>query len=75
MRISADKNDPGYLAHITNPNRVKVTLDGEEVLYCITADDELGYILCHIVDDTGVAVDKYGNPVFSERYGKVTITY
>jgi hypothetical protein len=42
MRISTDKDDPGYLV-MTNP--VIVLLDGERVSCCVMADSHLGEVV------------------------------
>lgn len=48
MRLSADRNDPGYHP---NTEAFIVTLDGKPMLYAVTADEELG--LVHIGQSCG----------------------
>lgn len=47
MRVSLNKNDPGYRE---DAHRFKAYLNGYEVEYCFTADDDLGVCLCHDVE-------------------------
>jgi hypothetical protein len=44
-RVSVDPDDPGYapFAH-----KCRVTLDGADLRYCITADEDLGVALCYV---------------------------
>ena len=52
----------------------KVFLDGEEVQYCILADEEAGYVLRYKTDDKGMLMHD-GDEIATERLeGKVTIT-
>jgi len=56
VRISADKDDPGYpqfnvaMAH---GKRVVVLADGVEVKQCVTADEELRYVKYYQLDGDG----------------------
>jgi hypothetical protein len=57
MRVSANENDPGYanFAMATaNGKKVSVFLDGEEIRSCVTADDELGFVVRMVLDDKGL---------------------
>ncbi len=64
MRLSADKDDPGYgPAYLT----AKVLLDGVELKDCITADEERGECLCFLPTATGTQLDT------EMRCGKVEI--
>lgn len=51
MRLSADKADPGF--DLLKSMHAKVFLDGIEQKYCITADEELGEIICADVGPDG----------------------
>lgn len=51
----------------------KVYLDGEEVQYCILADEEANYVLRFKTDDKGALI-RDGDEIATERLeGKVTI--
>lgn len=50
MRLSADKNDPGYGPGYIN---AKVFLDGVELKDCVTADEEKGECLCFLPEAGG----------------------
>lgn len=49
MRITVDKDDPAF-----NPDfdytKAMVFLNGEYLEHCVTADDELGMVLCYAYD-------------------------
>ncbi|ACL58457.1 hypothetical protein [Methylobacterium nodulans] len=56
MRISVDERDSGYRTLLQwggPPAAIKVTLNGQEVFRCITADEELGEVLVGVVDGNG----------------------
>lgn len=56
MRLSCDKNDPGYAAYMAlgeKRHQVQVFVDGIRVQRCITADDEQRFACAHKVDDAG----------------------
>jgi hypothetical protein len=56
MRVSTDKDDEGYrqfVAAQANGKTIRVFLGGAEVLKCITADDELGFVVRNVVDASG----------------------
>ena len=64
MRVSVDKNDPGYCPY---HQLVKVYLDGILLDNCITADDVTGECLCY----TGKV--KHEEAETKIKRGKVTI--
>lgn len=73
MRVSTDKNDPGY------PNfqgYYKVTVDGVEVQEVITADAEKGYVLKGVEPlQTAWCGDEQDYVILQEEmYGDVVIT-
>lgn len=56
MRLSADRNDPGYRAYMAlgrRRNLVRIMVDGKEIKHCITADSKRGRALVYEVDDSG----------------------
>lgn len=55
MRLSINRDDPGYRAYKALPANVapKITLDGQEVGHVLTADTRLGYILACKLDAQG----------------------
>ncbi|WP_425087782.1 hypothetical protein [Stappia sp.] len=56
MRVSSDKNDPGYAAYAQLRARgktVTVFLDGVEVDKCDMADDEEGMVSYAVLTDDG----------------------
>jgi hypothetical protein len=56
MRLSCRENDAGYLSWIgLKKHRAKVRffLDGVEVKDVITADDEEGFLLVYVYDESG----------------------
>jgi len=55
MRVSVKKNDPGYSNY---SHRFKVFLNGEELKYCFTADEELGMVWVHDIEKFRADVDK-----------------
>ncbi|GJE00553.1 hypothetical protein [Methylobacterium isbiliense] len=59
MRISVDERDSGYrtLVEWGGPTAgILVTLNGEEVFGCITADEELGEVLVQVFDENDCPV-------------------
>lgn len=56
MRVSVDKDDPGFIGIGPTTPRYRVYLDDREVKLVITADDEAGIVICHKVDENGRAV-------------------
>lgn len=73
MRSSVIKTDLGYRRHTFG---TVITLDGEPVQKCITADEELGMVLCLQVNAKGVVeVDESGTGLRRiTRHGVVVIT-
>jgi uncharacterized protein YuzE len=53
MRVSVDERDPGF---IRNSALYTVFIDGLALSGVITADDELGEVLCVDYDDAGQIV-------------------
>lgn len=50
MRVSVDKNDPGY---VSDPWRYSVFFNGEKLNDCITADADKGEVIVIKRDETG----------------------
>jgi len=76
MRISADKEDPGFENFNPGEHTYKVFLDGVEVDHCITADEEEGFVFLYIPNNngTGFIVSDDGESILSgEKYGEVVI--
>lgn len=72
MRISADKNDSGYSPLVFSAI-AKVTLNGEYVAHCVTADDKLNLVTFYLEDDQGRIVVDNGEAVLMEATGVVRI--
>lgn len=58
MRVSVNKNDPGYFI---GAQRCEVYLDGEFVESCLTADEEKGEVVVLAPDNR---MEKYTGRVF-----------
>ena len=72
MRVSCREKDLGYLPNTT---KVKVFVDGKEVKYCFTADEELGKAYCYAIDEDGQLIADGNNTIKEiELSGKVVIT-
>jgi hypothetical protein len=50
MRLSVIKGDPGYSPHMFGAS---VLLDGAEIKYVVTADEEAGYVVIYLRDSAG----------------------
>jgi hypothetical protein len=80
-RVSSEKNDPGYAqlcAAAANGKRTQVFLNGKEISYCITADEEQGFVVRCVLNRFGKIqlnpVDK--SRVWTERVvGKVEVRF
>lgn len=72
MRVSVRRSDSGY---VDFSHRVKVIFNGEELRHCITADEELNYVLCYALNDEGDFFVEEGldTPKVIELYGEVQI--
>ena len=71
MRISINPRDRGYRPGVW---QFRVTLDGIRQLHAITADDDIGLIVRHKLNDYGSLItDPHGNIVQETRYGVVKI--
>lgn len=53
MRISVHSEDPGYL---DNAHLYEVLFNGTKLENCVVADEELGVVLCYVVDELGRTV-------------------
>ena len=72
MRVSVKKTDIGY---VDDPMNYEVSLDGEILKNCITADEEEGMVIVYDTDKKGGLVpgEKGCGPVLKTLRGKVTI--
>jgi hypothetical protein len=69
--MSQDPKDLGYYRYAYH---FTISLDGEEVKDCFTADEELGICLCHRRNDHGEYLrDKNGNIRVMELKGDIEI--
>lgn len=57
MRLSIDKRDPGF-SHRAVGLRARIYLDGQEVVGCVTADEEESLIVRYKVKDDGKTLVK-----------------
>ena len=76
MRISVDKNDPGYTSpSILSYTSFKIYLDGQEQRKVITADEGKEYILKYKTDDKGnhILTEDKTDVEVKEVYGNVEI--
>lgn len=72
MRISSNRADPGYAEYLKH-QPVLVFLDGAKVERCVMADDEMGEIEVHQVDEDGRLVLNSLDVVTEKKHGKVQI--
>lgn len=76
MRISCDERDSGYptyIAHGERARKARVLLNGDDVKFCITADEELGEILVYSTDKDGRFVTQGDEAKTEWRRGRVQI--
>lgn len=72
MRVSVEPTDRGY----NDAARMcDVTLDGQPLKECITADEEAGIAICYVVENGSLQFDGAGNARLKELRGVVKITY
>jgi len=71
MRLTVLDDDPGIKVH-PDP-RIKVYLDGAEIKFCLTADDEKGEIITAVTDERGWMVAENGEVKRQTLYGSVRI--
>jgi hypothetical protein len=71
MRISSDRNDPGYQAFAEardHGKTVRVYLNGEEAQKCTVADEEEGFVKRRVLNAKGnVQVDPHDPEVIWEE--------
>lgn len=72
MRISVVEKDPGY-SPIAHHAVDKVTLNGELVEHCLTADEEKGYVLFYEVDENDNVCTEGDTVITGELIGDVKI--
>jgi hypothetical protein len=75
MRLSVEPGDPGYdhAGYTGLWMHATVTLDGEILTNCITADEEKGTALCYLLVDGKPQHDGVGGLRRVELHGKVKI--
>ncbi|WP_208952662.1 hypothetical protein [Rahnella sp. ChDrAdgB13] len=71
MRLTVLDDDPGIKVHPCS--RIKIFLDGVEVKFCLTADDEKGEIIIPVTDARGLMVAENGEVKRQTLYGTVRI--
>jgi len=72
MRLSVDRNDPGYAAWAAEPV-VRVLFNGQVLSDCRTADEELGLAVVMRRDDAGALVAVGGELATDTLRGTVQI--
>lgn len=75
MRLSVEKDDPGYSTW-SEHGEIRVLLDGVEVKSCVMADEEAGMVRCVAYDEKGYAQANPDDPsslLLQERRGTVVI--
>lgn len=74
MRISVEKDDPGY-TDLVPLLGLKIFLDGQEEKLVLTADEEQGKILVAVKNEAGF-LQKDGDEILKEwKSGKVEIQF
>jgi len=74
MRISARRGDPGYeLWCCKRVEGIRVQLDGEEIKFCVTADEELGKVIAQRRSADGQPIAINGELQFKTMKGEVHI--
>jgi hypothetical protein len=71
MRVSVKPSDPGFCAYAYN---YEAYFNGICLKNCVTADEELGFVLCYKLNQDGRMIeDEKGYPVEEILYGDVKI--
>lgn len=70
MRVSVNKNDPGY---VQDPFRYDVYLNGKKLNHCFTADEEKGFVDCLFTDSVGKFWVNEDHLVPCRMWGKVKV--
>lgn len=73
MRVSVNTTDPGF---INDAWRYRVKLDGSFADYCVTADEEEGYVICYVKDEEGnfkIDPENYTCLQMQIKFGEVQI--
>lgn len=76
MRLSADTKDEGFCPPRLTSHLV-VFLDGHVVDRCITADEEMGFVLCFAVGADGRPFydEAAGGAAKEKKFGRVEIAF
>jgi hypothetical protein len=72
MRLSVRQEDKGYSIYASNYN---VYLDGHEISYVFTADEERGYIERFQTDELGEPIIEGGQVKEERLYGTVKLMH
>jgi hypothetical protein len=72
MRITVLDDDPGKRIN-PGAERYEVSLDGEIIKYCLTADDEKGLVIFAVTDERGLMKALNGEVEKNTLYGRVEI--
>lgn len=77
MRLSVDKDDPGYKPELLAKS-VRVFVNGIQIAYCVTADEEKRVVYCHVEEEHSKNLKR--DPVTRElvvveRRGDVAIVF
>lgn len=77
MRLSVLRSDPGFLAWARMPGKTELKVFFEDVLVdrVLTADEERGYIVAHVLDARGrpiLSIDRT-ELITKELHGRVRI--
>lgn len=70
MRVSSDKEDPGYAFDTSG---IVVYLNGKKVSNCITADDKEGIVIVYVEDKEGQLVLEKDCIKREELHGEVKL--
>jgi len=74
MRISCDRDDPGYVEYVKlRPIVPRVFLDGVEIKEVITADEEAGMLIRYLRGMDGLIRVEKGIAVREVLYGRVEL--
>lgn len=75
-RYSANKDDPGYNNFVQALHIgvcVQVFLDDKEVRSVVTADEDAGLLVVHLLDEYGQPCTRGGELLLVELHGKVKV--
>lgn len=70
MRVSVEKDDPGYRPGVY---AAEIFLNGERLTRCFTADSDAGIAICAKVDKQGNVMHRDGKILTETKRGNVSI--